>query len=104
MSGGSSECWMEFFDARMRAIDGELALPRIYGDRCHLRGASVNVYDEWRAREYLREGHFYVEQFVETASLVEPEIGGCEGSTGEFERGGGKALDKVGAAQANVLA
>ena len=95
---------MEFFNARMRAIDGKVALARIYGDRGDLRGASVNVYHKWRVRERLGEGHFHVEQFVETASLVEPEIGGCEGSTGEFERGGGKALDKVGAAQANVLA
>jgi hypothetical protein len=47
----------------------------------------MNVYDKWRVREHLREFHLHVEQCVESAQLVKPEVGDGERSTREHQRG-----------------
>ena len=76
---------MKSLDARMGSIDGQLAFPGFDSNRCNLGGASMNVYHKGRGREHFRKGHLHVEQFVESALSEEPEVGGCESSTREYQ-------------------
>jgi hypothetical protein len=76
----------------MRPVDWKLGAARIDSNRGHLSCARMNVYDKWRVREHLREFHLDVEQCVESAELVEPEVGGGERSTREHQPGSSRRM------------